>query len=110
MIPKTISSAMTLVKNLGERYLWVDSLCLIRNNETELVECTRVMDKYYAITTLTIVAASGTDVYAGLPGKYPTTKKSTRLVKDILSRKRMTIMEHEDVFLPSSYYSIRDWT
>ena len=110
MIPTTISSAMKLVKDLGERYLWVDSLCLIQDDETELVECTRVMDKYYAMATLTIVAASGTDAHAGLPGIYPTRRKSPRLVKEILPRKWMTTMEHVDVFLRSSYYSSRGWT
>ena len=83
-IPKTISSAITLVKDLGERYLWVDSLCLVQDDKLELAECTKVMDYYYAMATLTIVAASGTDPYAGLPGIHPTARKSTRPVKEIL--------------------------
>ena len=109
-IPKTISSAMKVVMDLGERYLWVDSLCLVQNDEKELSECTRVMDKYYAMAILTIVAASGMDAYAGLPGVHPTPRKSTRLVREVLPGIRMTTMEDVDMVLRVSYYSRRGWT
>lgn len=110
IIPKTISSAMKFVKDLGERYLWVDSLCLVQNDEKEVAECTRVMDKYYAMATLTIVPASGTDAYTGLPGVHPTPRKSTRLVREVLPGIRMTTMEDLDKVLRVSYYSRRGWT
>ena len=110
IIPKTISSAMKLVKDLGERYLWVDSLCLVQDDEEEVEECTIVMDKYYAMAILTIVAASGTDAYAGLPGVHPTPRRSTKIVKQVLPGIWMTTMEDLDRFLQSSYYSGRGWT
>ena len=110
LIPTTISSSINLVKNLGERYLWVDSLCLVQDDETELAGCTRMMDNYYAMATVTIVAASGTDAYAGLPGIYPTERKGARPVREILPRKWMTVVEDVDRFLRRSYYSGRGWT
>ena len=109
-IPKTMSSAMKLVKDLGERYLWVDSLCLVQDDEKELADCTGVMDQYYATAVLTIVAASGTEAYAGLPGVHPTPRKSTRPVKQVLPGIWMTSMEDLDMFLRGSYYSRRGWT
>ena len=110
IIPKTISSAMKLVKDLGERYLWVDSLCLIQDDEREVEECTTAMDKYYSMAILTIVAASGTDAYAGLPGVHPTPRRSTKIVKQVLPGIWMTTMEGLDRFLQSSYYRGRGWT
>jgi hypothetical protein len=48
-----------LVKALNERFLWVDALCLVQNDE---------MDMIYERVLMTIVAASGDNVNAGLPG------------------------------------------
>ncbi|KAG8533007.1 uncharacterized protein KY384_001789 [Bacidia gigantensis] len=67
LIPKTISSAISWVRALGFRYLWVDSFCIVQDDEKELQNCIEVMDAYYSKAFLTIVAASGTDAYAGLP-------------------------------------------
>lgn len=36
-IPLTIKDAMALVGKIGERYLWMDSLCLIQNNPSDLL-------------------------------------------------------------------------
>ncbi|KAM0796354.1 heterokaryon incompatibility protein-domain-containing protein [Usnea florida] len=110
IIPKTISSAMKLVKDLGERYLWVDSLCLTQDDEKELEVCTTAMDKYYSMAILTIVAASGTDAYAGLPGVHPTPRRSTKIVKQVLPAIWMTTMQDLDTFLDFSYYRGRGWT
>ena len=109
-IPMTISSAITMVKNLGERYLWVDSLCLVQDDQEELQECVEIMDAFYAMAILTIVAASGPDARSGLPGVYPTQRKSTRLVKEVLPSLWMTTVEDFDTFLRNSTYSRRAWT
>ncbi|KAI5984482.1 heterokaryon incompatibility protein-domain-containing protein [Pisolithus marmoratus] len=67
-IPATIRDAMTLVHAIGERYLWVDSLCIIQNDlEMLQAEITR-MGSIYLKALFTIIAASGDSADSGLPG------------------------------------------
>jgi len=67
-IPKTISDAMKLVSLLGKRYLWVDSLCIIQDNPEDKAYQIPRMAAIYANAFLTVVAAAGDGVKAGLPG------------------------------------------
>jgi len=43
-LPRTIQDAMELVEAIGERYLWVDVLCIMQDNEEELHQT--LMDTY----------------------------------------------------------------
>lgn len=109
-IPSTITSAMKLIGDLGERYLWVDSLCLVQDDEEELRKCSEIMDAFYAMATFTIVAASGTDAWDGLPGVFLTPRKDARLVNEILPGVWMTTVNDIDRFLRVSHYFSRGWT
>ncbi|KAF2807152.1 HET-domain-containing protein, partial [Mytilinidion resinicola] len=67
-IPRTIKDAMILCKNLGERYLWVDTLCIVQDDESDRHFQISNMANIYSQAVLTIVAASGSSADAGLPG------------------------------------------
>jgi hypothetical protein len=47
MIPRTIQDAITLVRKLELRYLWVDALCLLQNDWQDLDRGVNVMDQVY---------------------------------------------------------------
>lgn len=66
-IPHTIKHAMHVVWSLGERYLWVDSLCIKHDYEEHLQEQLQLMGSIYACAKLTIVSADG-DAWDGLHG------------------------------------------
>ncbi|CAA9959514.1 hypothetical protein PTNB85_09847 [Pyrenophora teres f. teres] len=67
-IPRTIRDAMYLVGVLGERYLWVDCLCVIQDASSQEMDRTlRAMANIYASAEFTIVAA-GSDADYGLRG------------------------------------------
>ena len=67
-IPATIRDAMTLVHAIGERYLWVDSLCIIQNDSMmQQAEIMR-MGSIYSRALFTIIAAAGDHANSGLPG------------------------------------------
>ena len=65
-VPKTISNSIEATGMIGARYLWVDSLCILQDDEEEKLAQIQKMDKIYANSLLTIVAASGTHADAGL--------------------------------------------
>jgi hypothetical protein len=67
-IPRTILDAMRLVESLGERYLWVDSLCIIQDDEVFKYEEVNDMASIYVNACVTIVAARGKDSNFGLRG------------------------------------------
>ncbi|KAE9366273.1 HET-domain-containing protein [Stipitochalara longipes BDJ] len=70
-IPQTIRDAMALAQKLGERYIWVDSLCIIQDDDSDSERYISKMDLIYSGAVLTIVAAAGADGEAMLPGVHP---------------------------------------
>ena len=58
-IPKTIRDAIRLVLLLGERYLWVDSFCVIQDDQDTKQLYLNSMASIYANAYFTIVAAAG---------------------------------------------------
>lgn len=67
-IPKTIADAISLVKLLGERYLWVDALCIVQDDNASKQSMIDRMHIVYQNAFLTVIAATGADANAGLPG------------------------------------------
>jgi hypothetical protein len=64
---KTVRDAMKVVKGIGIKYLWVDSYCISSDPEQRALHI-KQMDKIYAGAWLTILALSGHNANAGLPG------------------------------------------
>lgn len=67
MIPRTISDTIQLVRSLGVRYLWVDSLCVMEHVGDKRRQLP-LMGEIYARAQLVVLATAGTDANAGLPG------------------------------------------
>ena len=67
-IPRTIRDALKLVSLLGERYLWVDSFCVIQDEvDTKELQLSS-MASIYANAYFTIAAAEGKDADHGISG------------------------------------------
>ncbi|KAH7048472.1 heterokaryon incompatibility, partial [Macrophomina phaseolina] len=60
--------AMQLVRDIGLRFLWIDALCIIQDDEDEKKRLIHGMDRVYEGATLTVFAAAGLDAAEGLPG------------------------------------------
>lgn len=67
-IPKTIRDAMSCVERLGERYLWVDSLCIVQDDPVHKEAEINKMVAIYSNAFITITASDGLDADSGLPG------------------------------------------
>lgn len=68
-MPLVIRHAIDLTRLLGERYIWVDALCIIQDeeNDKKAEELTRMGDIYHN-AILTIIAADGSDANHGIHG------------------------------------------
>jgi hypothetical protein len=68
-VPKTISDAIDVTRDVGVKYLWVDQLCTMQSgNDADKIGNIERMDSIYDHALFTIVAADGVDANAGLKG------------------------------------------
>ena len=67
-IPMTVRDAITAVQRLGYRYLWVDSLCIVQDDDSDRHSQLLRMDSIYRNASLAIAAASGDHANCGLSG------------------------------------------
>ncbi|KAG9313616.1 heterokaryon incompatibility protein-domain-containing protein [Chiua virens] len=67
-LPATIVDAIELARQIGERYLWVDALCILQDSQEDKAMQISIMDRVYGRATLVIIAASGASVRNRLPG------------------------------------------
>jgi hypothetical protein len=66
LLPKTIMDAIKLCQDIGQKYLWVDCLCILQDEEEDKYSQIGSMDAVYNLAFLTIIAASGDDANTGL--------------------------------------------
>jgi hypothetical protein len=109
-LPKTIDDAMLLTRNLGERYLWVDALCIVQDDfalkEPEL----RTMDRIYQYALLTIIAGHGADANAGLPGVRPGTRSLVQHVETVQGIQLVNRLPTSQATIDCSIWNSRAWT
>ncbi len=93
-LPKTIKDAMALVEGIKERYLWVDSLCVVQDDHHIRKLAVANMDLVYINSLVTIIAAAGSDANAGLPGLRPGTRATTQKRAVIAPGLEMVVPHH----------------
>lgn len=62
---QTIRDAITTTHNLGLRYLWIDTLCIIQDSQADKDRELERMRSYYADSYVTIIAASASRASEG---------------------------------------------
>ena len=65
-LPETLEDAMTCVRILGKRYLWVDSLCIDQSDEKDKLNQLERLWSIYRGAYITIIALSGNSANAGI--------------------------------------------
>lgn len=108
-LARTIQDAITLTKELGERYLWIDSLCIIQDDAAFKAKIINKMNLVYENAFATIVAASGLDANAGLPGIRETKRTVPQPLADFSSDLRF-IYARSHQSLAKSKWATRGWT
>ncbi|KJA18230.1 hypothetical protein HYPSUDRAFT_205488 [Hypholoma sublateritium FD-334 SS-4] len=106
-IPLTIRDAILVVKELGMRYLWVDSLCIIQDDGDRMQTIEKI-HVVFGASALTITAASGVNANAGLPGVHAGTDRS-QLIVEIQPGFRLVLRPTKQNYTSASMYYTRGW-
>jgi hypothetical protein len=69
-LPKTFQDAVTITRELGVLYLWIDSLCIVQDDEEDWSREAAEMASVYREARLTIAATSAKDSTAGCLTNY----------------------------------------
>lgn len=81
-LPQTITDAMDLAAHIGLDYLWVDSLCILQDDEANRDYFISRMGTIYSTSVITIVDANGDHAGSGLIGmSSPRKPRSTATVQ-----------------------------
>ena len=64
-LPKTFADAVQITRKLGVEYIWIDSLCIIQDDEDDWRRETALMEHVYGGSYLNIAASSATSVHGG---------------------------------------------
>ncbi|KAL2369058.1 hypothetical protein RJZ57_006548 [Blastomyces gilchristii] len=98
MLPQTIKDAMSIVRSLGEKYLWIDVICIVQDDLNTKHHDIRHMDIVYGKSFVTIAAMHGNDATARLPGNPSQYPASTG---DRINRGRARFPNRSEVKTPS---------
>ncbi|KAL9063781.1 MAG: hypothetical protein Q9161_009279 [Pseudevernia consocians] len=126
-ISRTISDAAIVVDMLGERYLWVDALCILQDDQDDLAEQIPVMGQIYVRSLVTIMAAASIDSNSGLPGVSTQARSAQRISKPLNGGVLLRTCRPKDIpnlepkwedvssskqkdYLKSSKWDTRGWT
>ncbi len=65
ILPQTLHDAIMWTRKLGERYIWIDSMCILQDSKEDWQREASRMASIYGSATMTLVAASSS-VYGGM--------------------------------------------
>ncbi|TPX17525.1 uncharacterized protein E0L32_003168 [Thyridium curvatum] len=109
-IPQTIEDAMQFVKDIGLRYLWVDSLCIVQDDAQDKNSQLPLMSSIYGSVNLVVVAAAGTDAESGLPGIGETSREQWQQAGVVDGKEFITVHPSMNRILSKSSWNTRGWT
>ena len=111
-LSRTIQDAIILVKKVGQRHLWVDSVCIIQDHAEDKGQQIAQMGEIYYHSFFTIFAISGDDANYGLPGVRQKSRKLKQVLEEVSGltiANSLPWMEQEDL-LRSGAWGSRAWT
>jgi len=73
-LPKTFQDAIRVTRELGKRYLWIDSLCIVQDDEEDWAREAKTMETVYSMAYCTIAATSSISSAGGFLGSRPKRK------------------------------------
>jgi hypothetical protein len=65
-LPKTFRDAISVTYQLGQKFIWIDALCIVQDDPADWRRESALMDQIYSGGLLNITASASTDVEGGL--------------------------------------------
>lgn len=109
-LPRTVEDAIKLTKLLGERFLWIDRLCIIQDDLANWHSQIKKMGSIYANAYCTFIAAEGSDANHGIPGLSQHSGPRQLLQKRVRFPSLQMIETQEDHDIYNSTWNKRGWT
>ncbi|KAJ9644056.1 hypothetical protein H2199_003924 [Coniosporium tulheliwenetii] len=109
-LPRTIQDAIGVTRTLGERYTWIDAVCICQDDEDSYMDQVRHMNKIYCNAALTIVAAGADHADAGLPCFRPGSRRHMQVVEEIQGMRFVSAAPELVEVMDRFSYSSRGWT
>jgi hypothetical protein len=91
-IPRTFADAIQVVRAIGLRYIWIDSLCIVQDSKTDWQRNAALMDRIYEFSWFNIAATGAINSQGGL--FLERAPSSHRPVKVFLRLESMSTMEY----------------
>ncbi|GAB1314480.1 hypothetical protein MFIFM68171_04690 [Madurella fahalii] len=91
-LPRTITDAMDFTRQMGQRYLWVDALCIVQDDPESVVSLIDKMDMIYGISIFTIIAAAGDSSASGLPGVRPGSRTPGQHIEQLAPDVKLAVL------------------
>ncbi|RSL60107.1 hypothetical protein CEP53_005562 [Fusarium sp. AF-6] len=108
-LPRTTTDAIELVRSLGERYLWVDTLCLVQDHPRDMKGGIEIMNSILRGSHFAIVVASGTDVQSGIPGVRPGSRQPSQHIAQLNPKMKIAVTHSMYWHLQRSAYNQQGW-
>lgn len=108
-VPSVIRHAVALVSQLGERYLWVDSLCIPQDDPECLQRHIRHMASIYEAALFTLVAADGLNAEHRIVG-IRGVSRARELPPALKLTSRLRLRARGSFDILNSAWASRGWT
>ena len=110
-LPQTIEDAICVTRRTGQRYLWVDLLCINQTEPVSRNDSISKMDAIFGRAFLTICVLQGQSMFSGIPGVSRTHQGRHQIITETESLRYMAsnLTDLGDVIYASDW-SQRGWT
>jgi hypothetical protein len=113
ILPQGIIDAMAITQALDERYIWIDSLCILQDDDKDKLDVIAAMGTIYALAVLTIINAANEKVAQGMPGvNIPRRMQQIHRLKDFWLVEALDIpcSSGSRGYLHGTAWNSRGWT
>ncbi|KAF4539076.1 Heterokaryon incompatibility protein [Lasiodiplodia theobromae] len=108
-LPATIQDAMKVCVELGERFLWVDRLCIIQDSDSDKLHQLKLMGQIYSSADFVIVAACVNGAKDGLRG-VSRPRAQSQFQARVLEFEVTRLLPELEKALRRSKWGSRGWT